>query len=170
MGLEPGFIQDLQRLLRLSDILNLDDCEIKQCFIPTQTRRDFEAVDNEAACSCMFAQMCSDFQALRNYFELQKRIYCIYGVESTTSGIRALKEMEVLIFQLAGYWEDQGKWQDFLEAFCYLKSQLCLELREFVDEVVEKVETKLHRCSSPTEETRLMQTCFNIRKLLPISM
>ncbi|KFM67785.1 hypothetical protein X975_07635, partial [Stegodyphus mimosarum] len=168
MSLEPAFIHDLRRLLRLSDILNLNDSETKQSFIRMQTRRDFETVDDEAADSYMFAQMCSDCQALRNYFELQKRICCIYGVENTTFG-GALKEMEVLIFQLAGYWEDQCKWKDFLEAFCYLKSQLTLELIEFVDEVVERVQTKLDRCSSPTEATRLMKTCVNLQELLPIS-
>ncbi|GFS29371.1 protein ZBED8 [Nephila pilipes] len=143
--MDLDLLQDTERLENMSDTLNLEENANKYI----------------SSSASHIAYLLEDYEKLKKYVQLQKKICCSYGIDSALFPNYILKRMKDLLFHF-------GSHESTFYVFCYLKSELCIEQEEFFDDIIRRVEKRLESSSNIEEHARLIKACLKIRKMYPI--
>ncbi|GIX87551.1 hypothetical protein CEXT_178101 [Caerostris extrusa] len=143
--MDLDLLQDTERLAHMSDTLNLEDNANKYLFSP--------------ATHIMF--LLKEYERLREYVKLQEKICCSYGIDGMLLPSDILKRMRDVLFYF-------GSHESATYMFCCLKAELCYEQEEFFDDIMRRVEERLASCSDATEQARLIEICFKIRRIYSV--
>ena len=133
------------RLMDLTKVLNLDD------------------LDKSLNPICQQLPFVDDFLRLREHICQQKKILCIYGLDSSLFDDMLFKKMQILASQLVFH-------SSSAIAYCNLRSSLVLEATEFFDEVFAEVEIRLMSCKSEDETERILRFADRLRNIYDIYM
>ncbi|GFQ82065.1 hypothetical protein TNCT_28101 [Trichonephila clavata] len=140
--MDMDLLQDTTRLANMSDTLNLEDNANKYTSSPAYH----------------MAYLLKDYERLKEYVQLQKKICCSYGIDSALFPNYILKRMKDLLFHF-------GSHESTVYAFCCLKSDLCYEQEEFFDHIIRLVDERLHSSPNTEKHEKLMKACLKIRKI-----